>query len=176
MIYDDAKYLMDALGVMESDGNFEIALEVINKYGTYKKALQATINIEYKKKEELLIALLGDEEEEDLNEHTKEAKRLINLTREINHKVYIDHERLLIPFDDLMKQIKLGEMISERDLSILSAVKPYRDAKQLVGEINLYADGEIQLQAFIEALKFAPTDLVQIANPLKNLRIKRWVT
>lgn len=172
MIYDEAKELMTALEVTHTEGNFEISLEVINKYGTYKRALQATIGIEFKKKEALLIALLGDEETEDTDKHTKEAKRLINLAREINHKVFIDHERLVIPFDDLIRQIKLDAMINENDLTILNTVKPHRNAKLLISNINTYQDGNIQLQAFIDALKYQPIDAIQIANPLQNLRIK----
>ena len=173
MSYSDATNLLKSLEIVNIDGNFEIALEVINKYGTYKKALQATIGIEYKKKEELLIALLGDEEEEDLNEHNSEARRLINLVRGINDKVFQDSEKMSKTFSDLMNVIILDAMIDKRDLAILHTVKPHRDAKLLICEINTYADGEIQLQAFIDALKFTPTDAIQIANPLEKLRIKR---
>jgi len=173
MIYDEAKELMTALEVSETDGNFEIALEVINKYGTYKRALQATIGIEFKKKEALLIALLGDEETESKDEHNSEARRLIDLVREINHKVFQDSEKMSIPFSDLMNKISLKQMISESDLAILSTVKPHREAKLLISEINTYTDGNIQLQAFIDALRFTPSDAIQIANVTERLRIKK---
>ena len=173
MIYDDAKELMTALDVMHTEGNFEIALEVINKYGNYKRALQATIGIEFKKKEALLIALLGDEETENADEHTAEARRLIDLVRAINDQVFKDSEKLSRTFDDLIKQIKLDAMLDSKDLAILNTVKPHRDAKLLISNINAYQDGNIQLQAFIDALKYTPSDAVQIGNPIERLRIKR---
>jgi len=43
----------------------------------------------------------------------------------------------------------------------------------LISEINTFQDGNIQLQAFIDALKYAPSDAIQIANPLNKLQIKR---
>ena len=174
MIYDDAKELMTALEVTHTEGNFEIALEVINKYGTYKRALQATIGIEFKKKEALLIALLGDEDTESKDEHTDEAKRLINLVRAINEQVFKDSQKMQTQFSDLIKVIKLDAMIDSDDLAVLNTVKPYKEAKQLITDINAYQDGNIQLQAFIDALKYTPSDAIQIANTIQGLRIKRW--
>ena len=49
MSYSEAKSLLNALEIINIDDNFEIALEVISKYGNYKKALQATIGIDLKK-------------------------------------------------------------------------------------------------------------------------------
>jgi len=102
-----------------------------------------------------------------------EARRLIDLVRGINEKVFMDSEKMSIPFSDLMNKISLKQMISESDLAILNTVKPHREAKLLISEINTYQDGEIQLQAFIDALKFTPSDAVQIASVTERLRIKR---
>ncbi len=101
-----------------------------------------------------------------------EARRLIDLVRGINHSIFKDSENMSIPFSDLINQIKLDAMITKTDLAILNAVKPHREAKLLISEINTYQDGNIQLQAFIDALKYSSSDAIQIANPLQKLRIK----
>ncbi len=120
------------------------------------------------------VAKVAEQFESEVDESMKlEARRLIDLAREINHKVFQDSEKMSRPFSDLMNVIILEQMIDEKDLAILSTVKPHRNAKVLIGEINTYADGNIQLQAFIDALKYQPSDAIQIDNPIQNLRIKR---
>ncbi|NOQ31766.1 MAG: hypothetical protein GQ570_11650 [Helicobacteraceae bacterium] len=171
---NQARNLMDALEVSDNEDNLELALEVINKYGSYKKALQATIGIEFKKKEALLIALLGSQETNSQDVHSAEAKRLIDLAREINDKVFKDSQRLSIQFNELIDKIKLDAMIKDNDLAILNTVKPHRNAKLLIININAYQDGNIQLQAFIEALENSSDDALQISNDVtKRLRIKK---
>ena len=173
MIYDDAKELMTALEVNKTDTNFEIALEVINKYGSYKRALQATIGIEFKKKESLLITLLGSEEAESKDANKDEAKRLIVLVMSINDQVFKDSQRMSIQFDELVSKLNLEKMISSEDLAVLNQVRPHCNAKLLIRGISHYPNGAMQISAFIDALKYKPSDLVQIANPLEKLRIRR---
>ncbi len=47
-------------------------------------------------------------------------------------------------------------------------LKPHRDAKRLISEINTYQDGNVQIQAFIDALKFGSVGGVLIGNPIQN--------
>jgi len=120
------------------------------------------------------VAKVAEQFESEIDESMKlEARRLIDLVREINHKVFMDSEKMSRTFSDLVNYLTLSEMISESDLAILSTVKPHRNAKVLISEINTFQDGNIQLQAFIDALKYAPSDAIQIANPLNKLQIKR---
>ena len=178
MSYSEATTLLNALKISNIEGNFEIALDVINKYGSYKKALQATIKIEFKKEEALLIALLGDEEEENKDEFKSEANRLINLVRVINSKVFEDSQKYSMQFSDLIKVIKLDAMIDAEDLIALELVKPYNDAKSLISEINTYQNSSIQLEAFISALKTNSTKYSTNAIENKKVRdligMKKW--
>ena len=103
------------------------------------------------------------------NSLENEAKRLIALVYAINDQVYRDSQTYKIQFNDLIKKIKLEEMIESKDLSVLNQVKPHTNAKRLISEISNYQDGNIQLQAFIEALKYKGSDLLQIAKNLRRL-------
>jgi len=120
------------------------------------------------------IVKVASQYESEVDEATiLEARRLIKLVMSISGQVYRDSQERNTQFSELMKIIKLDAMMPDSDFAILSTVKPHRDAKLLICEINTYQDGNIQLQAFIDALKYAPSDAIQIANPIQNLRIKR---
>ena len=120
------------------------------------------------------VAKVSEQFESEVDESIKiEAKRLINLVRAINDKVFQDSEKYSITFSDLMKQIKLEQMIDKSDLAILNAVKPHREAKLLISEISAYQDGNIQLQAFLDAIKYRPSEAVQIGNTMERLQIKK---
>ncbi len=120
------------------------------------------------------VAKVSEQFESEVDETLAlEARRLISLVRSINHKVFMDSEKMSKTFSDLINVIRLDAMIPERDLAILNTVRPHRNAKLLISEINTYQDGEVQLQAFIDALRYSSEDTVQIANTLNKLRIKR---
>ena len=139
-----------------------------------KRLLQERVCATFPKPAEILeLTNIVKVERTEVCEYTIEARRLIDLVRAINDQVFKDSEKMSRPFSDLIRVIILEQMISEKDLAIISTVRPHRNAKLLIGEINTYADGEIQLQAFIDALKYQPSDAIQIANPIQNLRIKR---
>ena len=173
MSYAEANNLLNALEITDIDGNFEIALEVINKYGSYKRAMQASIGIEFKKKAALLIALLGDEEDEKKGEHETEARRLIGLVEAINHKVFEDSQSFGMQFSDLISQIRLDKMLPEKDLAVLNKVKPHCNAQRLISEISTFQDTQVQLRAFIEALGNNRDTLAIESGITNRLRIER---
>lgn len=179
MSYSEATSLMEALEIKDKDTNFEIALEVINKYGSYKKALQATIGIDFKKKEALLIALLGTEENELTESYRDKAEELISNVESIRDKVYEDSARLNIQFSDLVRNIKIaditidGKKISLEDIKILDMINPYRSHKNLIESINCYQDGNVKLKAFIDAIKHSGKGSNLITKQIKQLGAKR---
>lgn len=114
-----------------------------------------------------------NKKDEKCNGVEEEAKRLISLVYAINQQVFKDSQKYRTQFTDLMNVIILEQMIDSRDLSVLNQVKPHYCAKLLISGISSYQDSNVQLQAFVNALKFVPSDSVQIGNPLSRLKIKR---
>jgi len=107
-----------------------------------------------------------------VDEFEEKAKKLIELTHSMNNAVYQDHISTGKRFEDLLELVTFPEL-SEHDYAVLSNVAPHNNLKALIGNINTYTTTQTQLKAFIDALKFAPSDAIQIANPIQNLRIKR---
>jgi len=110
------------------------------------------------------------QEEENLIEY--EAKELIRWCETSNATIFDNAKASGRTFDDELKGTKFPN-VSNTDKAIFNAVKTYCDYKQLIGNIRTYQDGNIQLQAFIDALKFTPSDAIQIANVTERLRIKK---
>jgi len=60
------------------------------------------------------VAKVAEQFESEIDESMKlEARRLIDLVREINHKVFMDSEKMSRTFSDLVNYLTLSEMISE---------------------------------------------------------------
>ena len=108
------------------------------------------------------------------NPHEAKAKELIQWCETANATVFDGAKKSGTTFDDEMNHTGFVRLINESEtMAILNAVKPYCDFKQLIGNISCYQDSQVQLQAFIDALKYTPTDAIQIAYVTDRLRIKR---
>ena len=100
------------------------------------------------------------------------AKELIQWCESANSTVFDNATKSGRTFDDELKGTKFTS-ISDNDLYVLNQVKPYSYHKNLIGNIRVYQTSEEAVKAFMDALKYAPLDAIQIANPLNKLQIKR---
>lgn len=85
------------------------------------------------------------------DEITKEAKRLIDLTRAMNESVYQEYIRTGIPFNDLLDRAKFTG-VSQNDIAILDKVKPHYSHKLLVGRINHFQTTLEAISVFKKAI------------------------
>lgn len=108
----------------------------------------------------------------EVDETREKAKELINLVHAMNDSVYQEHIKSGKRFDDLLNAVNFPSL-NKTDEAILSNVAPHYDLKTLIANINHYQTSEEAIKAFIQALKYAPSDAIQIANPTKKLQIKR---
>jgi len=169
---EQAQQLMDALEVNKNDGNFEIAVDVIKKYGSYRKAMQASIKIEFKKKEAMLIALLGTEDNKQDSADTKEAKRLIHAVESMNTILFTECNKRGLIFEDFILECKFENLRPETK-AILDSVRPHYNHKMLVKNIRQYQTSNDAVNAFKLALKFSHKDENLITNSsINRLRIK----
>ena len=88
------------------------------------------------------------------NQNEAEAKRLINYCRAVNDSVFEDSQKYKTQFSDLIQKLKLREMVSPMDYAVLSNVKPYCNAIELIANINCYENSSTQLKAFVSALAY----------------------
>jgi len=105
------------------------------------------------------------------NPNEAKAKELIQWCETANATVFDNAKKSGRTFDDEIKGTKFT-MLSDTDLYVLNQIKPHSSHKLLIGNIRCFQDSQVQLQAFVDALKFAPSDAIQIANPLNKLQIK----
>lgn len=108
----------------------------------------------------------------EIDELEEQAKELIQWCETANATIFENAKMSGRTFDDEIKGTKFTSL-SDSDLSVLNAVKPYCNHKQLIGNIRTYQTSREAINAFKSALKYAPTDLLQIGDALDNLRIKR---
>lgn len=88
------------------------------------------------------------------NQNEAEAERLIEYCRAVNNSVFDDSQKYKTQFSDLIQKLKLQEMVSPMDYSILSNVKPYCNALDLIANINCFENSSVQLKAFVSALAY----------------------
>lgn len=91
---------------------------------------------------------------EEENQNEAEAKRLIEYCRAVNNSVFDDSQKYKTQFSDLITKLKLRDMVSPMDYAVLSNVKPYCNALDLIANINCYENSAVQLKAFIAALAY----------------------
>ena len=90
----------------------------------------------------------------DDSQNEAEAKRLIKYCRAVNSSVFDDSQKYKTQFSDLITKLKLREMVSTMDYAVLSNVKPYCSALDLIANINCYENSSVQLKAFVSALAY----------------------
>jgi len=107
----------------------------------------------------------------EVDEIEEKAKELI----EFVHSAYLDvereHAQTGIDFDSCLKALKFNSL-SKEDEAVLNNVKPYKNLKTLVKNINAYATSLEQVKAFKNALQYQPTET--LIESVKNMRIGRW--
>lgn len=79
------------------------------------------------------------------------AKELIKLVEGMNHSIYLESEKGMGTFDDLLEAVSFPT-VCEDTKAILSKVKPFYDLKQLIKGINTYQTSVEQIKAFKQAL------------------------
>lgn len=167
-----AQSLIEALEANDSEENLDVAIDVIKKYGSYRKAMQQVLKIEFKKKDALLFALLGTEDEDIDNELTLRAKTLINGVEHINAIMWEEAQKRGLIFEDLVKDWSFTN-ITEDTMAILNQVKPYTDHRQLIINIRRYQTSVEAIKAFKNAIIYKDKNIIALESPIKNLRIKQ---
>ena len=126
--------------------------------------------IEFKKKAFLLFALLGEDQEDKLIEDkiTQKAKWLIDACEKMNTILCTDAHAKNMTMDDYIRDYEFTN-ISEESKVILSNVKPYYDIKQLIVCINHFQDSQVQLKAFVGAIKQSETNPLAISGDVKKM-------
>ena len=85
----------------------------------------------------------------------KEAKELIQWCESANSTVFDSAKKSGLSFEDELKRTGFKRLLNNNnDLAVLNAVKPYCEYKRLIGNIRTYQDTKVQIQAFMEAIKF----------------------
>ena len=98
------------------------------------------------------------------------AKDLIAWCESANETIYLDAKESNRSFEEQLRGTKFPSL-NDSDMAILNQVKPYCEYKRLISEINHYQDSKVQLKAFVDALKYQPTET--LIGSVKNLRIER---
>lgn len=169
MSHSQANNLMDALEVNKNEENMEAALIVISKYGSYYNAMMQASKIEFKKKEALLFALVGDEElNNEKDEITKRAKVLIKACEDMETILFNESNSRGIKFEDFIKDCEFNN-IKEETKAILNQVKPYCDYKRLIINIRCYQTGLEALNAFKGAIKQSETETLAISGDVQKM-------
>lgn len=165
-----ANLLLSSLEIDDINSHLETAIKVIEKYGSYYKTMHEASKIEFKKKAFLLFALLGEDEENKMleDELTQKAKKLINACEKMNTILCTDAHAKNMTMDDYIRVFEFKN-ISEESKVILNSVKPYFDLKQLIVCINHFQDSQVQLKAFIGAIKQSETETLAISGDVRKM-------
>lgn len=115
MSYSQARELMHSIEANDTESNFEVALEVISKYGSCRNAMMQAVKIDYKRRDELLYALLGESESQDVSPIVKElAKKMHSINRQIS----ADAEARGEDYFKLLKAANIREAVDLSDLEV----------------------------------------------------------
>ena len=143
------------------DRDFMDFYKAVMAENTYGNGLQAIMKVAEQFK---------PQQQTDLTEI--KAKELIGIVYSMNDTIFQNAKMSGRTFEDELKGTSfLG--LNQKDTDILNNVKPHTNLKALVTNISFYENGTAQLTAFKNAIQHTPSEAVQIANPLKKLRIQR---
>lgn len=115
MSYAQARELLASLEANDTESNLEAALEVIDIYGTCRNAMIQAVKINYKRKDELLYALLGNKAEVDVS---PVVKKISTKMHGINRRISDDAEAKGEDYFKLLKAAKIKESFDLDDLEV----------------------------------------------------------
>ena len=170
-MFQEAELLLSGLGV--KDDNFiDEAIQVIKKYGSYKKALVKTIDMNYDTGVTKLLRLSKDEIKQD-DIFAFECEGVFN---SINK--HIDDYTKALGRDFNKEVMEIYDFNKKGLLSVRMAwTLSFCGGREFIKNIRFFRDGEEVLRiikaAIIKADKYIENDKTRIANPIKNLQIQR---
>ncbi len=131
------RQLLDALGAGTHDDNVQVAMDVLDRFGSYRNAMLEASKIDFKKKDELLFALL---EEVELD-YTADVKRISALMHTINRTAVVESEKTGNDYYKLLSNIDIKKTfgLSDMDVFVLNAV----GGRKVIMKVNRYEPNQL---------------------------------